>query len=170
MRPTDWGRSGLLLSDPLLIDRGSLDGASHAWRLGSDPHREAPIIVSIPVGAKGANRHRHEDGICEEGQEKGRKEQIRRHQWGRSERVLGASESTGDRLIGTTASFEAGAPARRRRAPVRRRPDQLIRAKSAAPRFTNLPCPFRPVNSPFRTMTEPRLKTMSDRPRTVRPS
>ena len=44
------------------------------------------------------------------------------------------------------------------------RPAYDNRAKSAGVRFTNLPAPFRPVNSPSRTMTEPRERTMSDRP------
>ena len=44
------------------------------------------------------------------------------------------------------------------------------RAKSAVERLMNRPWPFLPVNSPFRTITEPRDRTTSLAPWTSRPS
>lgn len=47
---------------------------------------------------------------------------------------------------------------------------QFARAKSAVARRRNRPWPTRPVNSPSRTTTDPRDRTMSDPPWTSRPS
>src|SRR4029453_2127039 len=44
------------------------------------------------------------------------------------------------------------------------------RAKAAVERLMNRPWPFLPVNSPFRTITEPRDRTTSLAPWTSRPS